>query len=55
MLICPMSVTPCEGPMERGKERLCGQCESQLMITEDVPGMCAWCELGKGFQCARHA
>ncbi|MFB3925802.1 MAG: 2Fe-2S iron-sulfur cluster-binding protein [Syntrophales bacterium] len=53
-LYCPMSVTPCEGPMKRGQERLCGKCESQLSLAENVPGACVRCELGKGFQCARH-
>ncbi len=52
---CPMSVTPCGGPMKRGEERLCGQCESVLMESQNVPGACVWCEMGKGFQCTRYA
>ncbi|PIP08824.1 MAG: hypothetical protein COX51_02275 [Syntrophobacteraceae bacterium CG23_combo_of_CG06-09_8_20_14_all_50_8] len=51
---CPMSVTPCGGPMKKGEERLCGQCESQLSMTKDLPGVCVWCELGKSFQCSRY-
>ena len=51
---CPMSVTPCGGPMKKGEERLCGQCESQLMAVKELPGVCVWCELGKGFQCSRY-
>jgi len=54
IMLCPMTITPCDGPMERGKERLCGKCESQLMITEKTPDACVFCDLGKGFQCARH-
>jgi bidirectional [NiFe] hydrogenase diaphorase subunit len=54
-LYCPMSITPCEGPMKPGQERLCGRCESQLSMSENLPGACVRCELGKGFQCARHA
>jgi len=30
IMFCPMSVTPCGGPMKKGEERLCGQCDSQL-------------------------
>jgi NADH dehydrogenase/NADH:ubiquinone oxidoreductase subunit G len=26
--LCPMTITPCDGPMKPGKERLCSQCES---------------------------
>lgn len=54
-LYCPMSVTPCDGPMKRGEERLCGKCESQLSMSVGLPGACVKCELGKGFQCARQA
>jgi NADH dehydrogenase/NADH:ubiquinone oxidoreductase subunit G len=53
--LCPMTITPCEGPMKPGEEHLCGKCESQLMITEEIPDTCVWCELGKNFQCGRHA
>jgi len=41
--------------MKPGEERLCGECESQLTMLEDMPDTCVLCELGKGFQCARHA
>lgn len=53
--ICPMTITPCDGPMEKGKERLCGKCESQLSMAANMPDSCVWCELGKGFQCARYS
>jgi NADH dehydrogenase/NADH:ubiquinone oxidoreductase subunit G len=53
--LCPMTITPCEGPMKPGEERLCGQCESQLMIAEKMPDTCVWCRLGEGFQCGRYA
>ncbi len=52
--ICPMTNTPCKGPMKPGEERLCGQCETQLMIADQNPGSCVWCELGKGFACGRY-
>ena len=54
-MFCPMSITPCDGPMKPGEERLCGKCESKLTMAETMPGACVWCELGKGFQCARYA
>ncbi|MBT4512471.1 MAG: hypothetical protein HOC20_09720 [Chloroflexi bacterium] len=53
--LCPMTITPCNGPMKLGEERLCGQCESQLIISEQAPGGCVWCELGEGFACGRYA
>lgn len=53
--ICPMTITPCDGPMKRGEERLCGKCESQLMTNEGVPGSCVWCKLGQSFGCGRYA
>jgi len=52
--ICPMTIVPCDGPMKPGKERLCGGCESQLMITEKMVGSCSWCRLGEGFGCGRY-
>jgi len=55
ILLCPMSVTPCDGPMKPGEERLCGKCESKLSMAETVPDSCVWCELGKSFQCARYS
>ena len=51
--ICPMTITPCGGPMKPGEERLCGQCESQLSMERDMPGVCVLCELGRNFQCTR--
>ena len=53
--LCPMTITPCEGPMKPGEEYLCGKCESQLMIQEERPQSCAWCRLGEGFNCGRYA
>ena len=52
--ICPMTITPCPGPMKAGEERLCSACEGQLMMTTNMTDSCVWCELGKGFQCTRH-
>ena len=54
-MLCPMTITPCDGPMKAGKEYLCGKCESQLSVAEKTPDTCVWCELGKGFQCSRYA
>ena len=51
---CPMTITPCPGPMEKGQERLCGQCESQLSMSENIEDTCVWCKLGEGFKCVRH-
>ncbi len=51
--LCPMTVTPCGGPMKAGEERLCGQCESQLLAAATSPDSCLWCDLGRGFACAR--
>ncbi|UCC60868.1 MAG: (2Fe-2S)-binding protein [Dehalococcoidia bacterium] len=53
--LCPMTITPCDGPMKPGEERLCGQCESQLIIADQTPGSCVWCKLGEGFACGRYA
>ncbi len=54
--ICPMTLPPSAGPMKPGEERLCGQCESQLLIAEEMPpGACVWCALGEGFGCGRYA
>ncbi len=53
--LCPMTITPCDGPMNPGEERLCGKCESQLLVTEPIPDTCVLCDLGRGFDCARYA
>ncbi len=53
--LCPMTIPPCDGPMKPGEERLCGACESQLMIADETPGSCVWCKLGEGFACGRYA
>ncbi len=49
--LCPMTITPCPGPMK--EPAVCGLCGSQLSMAEDTPDTCVWCELGRGFQCAR--
>lgn len=54
IMLCPMTITPCEGPMKPGEEHLCGSCESQVSAAQTMPGACVWCELGKGFQCGRY-
>jgi len=51
--ICPMTLPPCPGPMAPGQEYLCARCESQLSMNRNIPASCVWCDLGKGFQCAR--
>jgi NADH dehydrogenase/NADH:ubiquinone oxidoreductase subunit G len=53
--LCPMTITPCNGPIKPGKEYLCSQCEGQLLTNEDAPGGCVWCKLGEGFGCGRYA
>jgi bidirectional [NiFe] hydrogenase diaphorase subunit len=55
VMLCPMTISPCQGHMKPGEERLCGNCESQLAITETMSDACVWCELGQGFQCSRYA
>lgn len=52
--LCPMSIPPCDGPMKTGEEYLCGKCETQLTVTENMPDSCVWCSLGEGFQCGRY-
>ena len=52
--LCPMTITPCDGPMEVGQERLCGKCEAKLAVTESMPDACVWCDLGESFQCGRY-
>jgi NAD-dependent dihydropyrimidine dehydrogenase PreA subunit len=52
--VCPMTITPCTGPMKPGEERLCGGCESQLIVTEKFPASCSWCRLGEGIGCGRY-
>lgn len=53
--ICPMTITPCGGPMKAGEERLCAGCESQLITNEDYPNSCVWCKLGEAAGCGRYA
>ena len=52
--LCPMGMTPCDGPMKPGEERLCGKCESKISFAEETPGFCISCDMGEGFQCERH-
>ncbi len=51
--LCPMTITPCDGPMKPGEEYLCAKCQSQLTMNQDSPSTCAQCNLGKGFGCVR--
>ncbi|MFH1768269.1 MAG: 2Fe-2S iron-sulfur cluster-binding protein [Candidatus Omnitrophota bacterium] len=51
--VCPMTITPCPGPMDDKNEFLCGLCESQLSMEEDTPDTCIDCRLGDGFSCVR--
>lgn len=51
--LCPMLITPCDGPMKEGESRLCGKCESQLSMAEGMDDSCVHCRLGEGFSCAR--
>jgi bidirectional [NiFe] hydrogenase diaphorase subunit len=53
--VCPMTITPCQGPMKPGQEYLCGRCESQLSMNANFVDTCVRCDLGKGFSCSRHA
>ena len=52
--LCPMTIIPCGGVMKPGEERLCGECESQLLFSDALLGSCTWCQLGENFQCARY-
>ena len=51
--LCPMTITPCPGPMKKGEEALCALCESQLSMAEETPDTCVDCRLGEGFGCVR--
>ncbi|MBT3312596.1 MAG: (2Fe-2S)-binding protein [Desulfobacterales bacterium] len=51
--LCPMVMPACDGPMETGKERLCGNCESKLSDTDLTLGYCVGCYFGEGIQCQR--
>jgi NADH dehydrogenase/NADH:ubiquinone oxidoreductase subunit G len=53
VVVCPMTITPCQGPMKEGKEYFCGLCESQLSMEKDTPDTCVDCRLGDGFRCVR--
>jgi len=51
--LCPMTITPCPGPMKKGEEALCGLCEAQLSMSQDTQDSCVDCRLGEGFNCIR--
>jgi len=51
--LCPMTISPCPGPMKKGNEALCGLCEAQLSMAEKIPDSCVDCRLGEGFDCIR--
>ncbi len=51
--LCPMTITPCSGPMKEGEEALCGLCEAQLSMAQDMQDTCVDCRLGEGFNCVR--
>ena len=51
--VCPMTITPCPGPMKEGEETLCALCASQLSMVQDTPDTCVDCRLGEGFNCIR--
>lgn len=53
--LCPMTMPPCDGPMKKGEERLCGKCISKMDFAEELPGVCVACDMGKGFHCERSA
>ena len=49
--VCHMTITPCPGPQE--EPGICGLCESQTTMVENISDTCVMCELGRGFQCVR--
>ncbi len=51
--LCPMAMTPCDGQMLPGQERLCGKCESKISFADETSGLCISCAMGEGFQCER--
>ncbi len=51
--VCPMTIIPCDGPIEKGDEYLCGKCESQLTMALESLDTCVQCRLGEGFGCIR--
>ena len=51
--VCPMMITPCDGPMKKGQEYLCGKCASQMSMSAHAPGSCVRCRLGEGYDCNR--
>ncbi len=53
--LCPMTITPCDGPMKAGEGQLCGSCESKMSFIEMNPSSCVTCHFGEGFQCERAA
>ena len=51
--LCPMTITPCPGPVKKSEEALCGLCESQLSMSKEFEDSCVDCRLGEGFMCVR--
>lgn len=51
--LCPMTITPCDGPMKEGEEYLCAKCEAQLTMAIGSQDTCVQCRFGKGFGCLR--
>ncbi len=51
--VCPMTITPCPGPMKTGEEYLCNKCVTQISMEVDTPDTCILCDLGDGFHCPR--
>ncbi len=54
VMLCPMSVTPCDGSMHDKEGYLCGKCESTVLTPQYPVGVCIRCDMGEGFDCARH-
>lgn len=52
--LCPMSITPCDGPMKSGEGYFCGKCASLTQAPQFEAGDCTRCDLGEGFDCSRH-
>ncbi len=49
--VCPMTIVPCPTPLP--ESGVCGMCESQCTMVENIEDTCVMCELGRGFQCVR--
>jgi NADH dehydrogenase/NADH:ubiquinone oxidoreductase subunit G len=49
--VCPMTIVTCQTPLH--ESGICGMCESQRTMVENIEDTCVMCELGRGFQCVR--